>query len=99
MVRRFGGGETDMKQSDTKQSDMKQSNIGRSVVRLLAAASAAALYYPLLSMREPGPRWDRTGRGRLEDGKRPMMPTTPEGLYGPGRASVCGCNHGMECKR
>ena len=43
MVRRFGGGETDMKQSDTKQSDMKQSNIGRSVVRLLAAASAAAL--------------------------------------------------------
>ena len=58
MVRRFGGGETDMKQSDTKQSDMKQSNIGRSVVRLLAAASAAAL---LLSATVYAGTWSQVG--------------------------------------
>ena len=58
MVRRFGGGETDMKQSDTKQSDMKQSNIVRSVVRLLAAASAAAL---LLSATVYAGTWSQVG--------------------------------------
>lgn len=63
MVGRFGGGETDMKQSDMKQSDMKQSdmkqsNIGRSVVRLLAAASAAAL---LLSATVYAGAWSQVG--------------------------------------
>ena len=86
MVRRFGSGEADMKQSgmkessmkqsnikqsnmkqtkqwnlkqpDSKQSGMKQLNIGRSMIRLLAAASAAAL---LLSTTVYAGAWSQVG--------------------------------------
>ena len=86
MVRRFGSGEADMKQSgmkessmkqsnikqsnmkqtkqwnlkqpDSKQSGMKQLNIGRSMIRLLVAASAAAL---LLSTTVYAGAWSQVG--------------------------------------